>query len=57
MPQSTSTQPQQPTPEAFAPRTNQVLTEPATVAACQADYDDADDIRRRMDRQDGRTDY
>ncbi|MFI9154516.1 hypothetical protein [Streptomyces sp. NPDC053367] len=35
-----------------APRTNQILAEPATVAACQRDYAQAADVREVMDAQD-----
>jgi hypothetical protein len=33
------------------PRTNQILAEPATPAACQRDYQQAADVRQRMDQQ------
>ncbi|CAM5250276.1 hypothetical protein SGLAM104S_01612 [Streptomyces glaucescens] len=32
----------------LAPRPNQILAQPATVQACQRDYANADDIRRRL---------
>ncbi|HEY9369304.1 hypothetical protein [Streptomyces sp.] len=34
-----------------APRPSRVATEPATVAACRADYEAAADVRARLDQQ------
>jgi hypothetical protein len=48
----TQQQAQPPTPAPFEPRTSQILAEPATVAACRADYEQAE-ARRAMDQQDG----
>lgn len=48
----------QPTPEpiptAQTPQPNRILAEPATVAACQAEYEAAADVRAVMDKQQAR---
>ncbi|MGW2933963.1 hypothetical protein ACWDA7_19410 [Streptomyces sp. NPDC001156] len=54
MPERTEHPPDQPSPASLAPQPSRVLTEPATVQACAADYAGADDVRRRMDQQDAR---
>lgn len=41
----------EPTPASLAPQPSPLFTEPATVAACQADYAAADDVRERLDEQ------
>ncbi|MFF8290445.1 hypothetical protein ACF068_14620 [Streptomyces sp. NPDC016309] len=33
------------------PQPSRLFEEPATVAACRADYDDAEDVRDRLDQQ------
>lgn len=45
--------PQQPSPG--APQPNRILAEPATVAACAADYQAATTVRATIARQDART--
>lgn len=42
--------PDGPTPA--PPQENRILAEPATAAACAADYAGAADVRARMDQQD-----
>jgi hypothetical protein len=42
---------QPPEQPSLAPRPSQILAEPATVQACQADYAAAGDVRARMDQQ------
>lgn len=44
--------PDQPSP--LAPQPNQILAEPATPAACAADYAAAGDVRQTMAQQDAR---
>ncbi|MCG0066287.1 hypothetical protein L0F81_23850 [Streptomyces tricolor] len=39
---------QQPEERDPAPKPNPISGEPATVEACQQDYADADDVRRRL---------
>lgn len=39
----------QPTPE--PPRPNPIFRQPATVQACQQDYEAGADVRRRLDQQ------
>ncbi len=39
----------QPSPE--PPRENPIYRQPATVAACRADYEAGADVRRRLDQQ------
>lgn len=50
MTEPTSQCPAQPTP-AQPPQPNRILATPATVAACQQDYADAQDVRDRLDDQ------
>ncbi|MGW5616248.1 hypothetical protein [Streptomyces sp. NPDC003877] len=38
----------------LTPQPNRILAEPATVAACQRDYEAAGDVRQTMAQQDGR---
>ncbi|MFC7983828.1 hypothetical protein [Streptomyces sp. NPDC057336] len=45
-------QPQQHSP-ALTPQPNPILAEPATPAACQADYAQAADVRARLGWKDG----
>ncbi|MFD8805591.1 hypothetical protein [Streptomyces sp. NPDC059597] len=42
---------QQPEPRDRTPRPSSIVSEPATVAACRRDYEQADDVRARFDRQ------
>lgn len=39
----------------LTPRPNPITNEPATPAACQRDYADADDIRSRLGWKDGQS--
>ncbi|MFJ5967911.1 hypothetical protein [Streptomyces sp. NPDC093060] len=43
----------EPTP-ALAPQANQILAEPATVAACTRDYEQAADVRQTLAAQEAR---
>lgn len=45
----------QPQPSPAAPQPNRILAEPATVAACRADYQAATTVRDTITRQDART--
>ncbi|WP_165854446.1 hypothetical protein [Streptomyces sp. V2] len=40
----------QPQPDR-TPRPNPILAQPATVTDCRTDYEDAADVRRRLDQQ------
>lgn len=51
MPDSTQQPQHQPTPHTRTPQPNRILAQPATVAACQADYANAADIRQRLHDQ------
>ncbi|MFF8482357.1 hypothetical protein [Streptomyces antibioticus] len=53
MPQSTSTPLPQPTPAA-PPQPNRILTQPATITACRADYEAAAHIRATLAAQETR---
>ena len=44
---------QQPEPD-LTPRANQIMAEPATVQACQQDYDAAADVRQTLAAQEAR---
>ncbi|QTU45625.1 homocysteine S-methyltransferase family protein [Streptomyces scabiei] len=46
---ATDQTPAQPTPE--PPRENPIFRQPATVQACQQDYEAGADVRRRLDQQ------
>jgi hypothetical protein len=46
--------PGQPTPRAVAPQPNRILAEPATPAACRADYAQAADVRQTLAAQEAR---
>ncbi|HZF92058.1 hypothetical protein [Streptomyces sp.] len=48
MPHGTDQQPEQHSPEHYEPQLGSVATQPATVAACQADYAAGADIRTRL---------
>ncbi len=50
MQHGTSPQPPQPTPTQ-PPQPNRILAQPATIAACRADYTAAQDVRDRLDDQ------
>ncbi|MEU9670374.1 hypothetical protein AB0E25_33335 [Streptomyces bobili] len=52
MTQGTDNPPDQHSPA--APRPNQILAQPATVAACQQDYADAVDVRQTLAAQEAR---
>ncbi|MFF7130011.1 hypothetical protein [Streptomyces sp. NPDC008240] len=52
--QRTQAQPEEPTPASLAPQANQILAEPATVAACTRDYEQAADVRQTLAAQEAR---
>ncbi|WP_164992342.1 hypothetical protein [Streptomyces sp. L2] len=39
----------------LTPQPNPIVTEPATAAACQRDYDQAGDVRERLGWKDGQS--
>ncbi|MGW0012543.1 hypothetical protein ACWDVX_22710 [Streptomyces tendae] len=53
MAHGTDPEPQQPSP-AQQPRPNPIISQPATVETCQADYAAGADIRQAMARQEAR---
>ncbi|MFI1701976.1 hypothetical protein ACH419_39350 [Streptomyces bobili] len=52
MEHGTDNPPEQPSPA--APRPNQILAQPATIAACKQDYADAVDVRQVLAAQEAR---
>ncbi|MEV5957272.1 hypothetical protein AB0M11_26485 [Streptomyces sp. NPDC051987] len=54
MEQRTHANPQEPSPSPWSPPPGRILSEPATVAQCRADYEAAADVRRVMSNQDAR---
>lgn len=53
MAEPTQTPPEQPSPS-LTPQPNQILTQPATVENCRADYTAAADVRGRLGWKDSR---
>ncbi|SDM46999.1 hypothetical protein SAMN04487981_101624 [Streptomyces sp. cf386] len=54
MPERTDQPPEQPSPAPWSPPPGRILSEPATVDTCRADYDAGADVRDTLADQEAR---